>query len=219
MTAGLPAIGSERTELHEERLDTVLGVLLQSGARTVLDLGCGAGRLLKRLVKERQFRRIVGMDTSIEALSQARRSLNDHASDVDGRLLLIHREFDVPDREFAGFHAAAMVETIEHVRPERLSVVERVVFGGWRPGVVVITTPNGDYNPLLGLAPGERRHKDHQFEWGRSKFASWSSGVAVRNGYDVTCEGVGLADPLRGSPTQMAVFRLKPDGSRRGSNE
>lgn len=217
MTVELPATGSERTELHEERLDKVLTVLLQSDARTVLDLGCGAGRLLKRLVRERQFTRIVGMDTSIEALGQAKHSLHDQAAEAEGRLSLIHREFDAPDGEFAGFDAAAMVETIEHIRPERLSVVERVVFDGWRPAVVVITTPNGDYNPLLGLASGERRHADHHFEWGRTKFISWSSGVAKRNGYDVSCEGVGLADPLHGSPTQMAVFRLRTGGSSAGS--
>ena len=99
-----------------------------------------------------------------------------------------------------------MVETIEHIEPARLSVVERVVFEEWRPEVVVLTTPNGDYNPLLGLADGERRHPDHHFEWGQSKFRSWSAGVARRNGFQVRCSGLGPPHPIRGAPTHLAVF-------------
>ena len=36
-----------------------------SGAKRVLDLGCGEGRLLRELMKEKQFEEIVGMDVSI----------------------------------------------------------------------------------------------------------------------------------------------------------
>jgi hypothetical protein len=71
---------------------------------------------------------------------------------------------------------------------------------------VVITTPNREYNTLLGLRPDEFRHPDHRFEWERRRFEGWSRGVARRNGYSVEFDGVGPANAWFGSSTQMAVF-------------
>src|SRR6185369_13985304 len=48
--------------LNEQRLGAVLSALKASGATRVLDLGCGEGRLLQALLKEKQFTEIVGMD-------------------------------------------------------------------------------------------------------------------------------------------------------------
>jgi cyclopropane fatty-acyl-phospholipid synthase-like methyltransferase len=36
----------------------------RSGRAAVLDLGCGEGKLLRELLKEKQFERVVGMDVS-----------------------------------------------------------------------------------------------------------------------------------------------------------
>ena len=50
--------------LHDIRLDSVTAELKRLGARRVLDLGCGEGRLMARLIKERGIDRIVGVDPS-----------------------------------------------------------------------------------------------------------------------------------------------------------
>jgi 3' terminal RNA ribose 2'-O-methyltransferase Hen1 len=203
-------LGQEHTStpLHEERLDAVVKHLLDSGATTVLDLGCGSGALLRRLIAEEQFTRIIGVDTSAKALLQAERLLA-RVCDMDGgRLSLQHRSFTAADARLEGFDAAAMVETIEHVAPAHLSRVERAVFAKLRPAVVVMTTPNREYNVLYGMAEGDFRHPDHQFEWDRPRFQSWATGVGERNGYRVAFEDVGPAHAWLGSPTQMGVFRL-----------
>jgi 3' terminal RNA ribose 2'-O-methyltransferase Hen1 len=57
--------------LNEQRLATVLGALRASGATSVVDLGCGEGRLLRELLGDRSFQRIVGMDVSYRALEIA----------------------------------------------------------------------------------------------------------------------------------------------------
>jgi small RNA 2'-O-methyltransferase len=194
------------TELHDERLDAVVDVLRERGAASVLDLGCGAGALLKRLAAETQFTRIVGLDVSLQALRQAERALAAAGHAGDGRIALTHGSFTSADTCLAGFDAAAMVETLEHIPPRSLSQVERTVFAELRPGLVLITTPNREYNVLFGLSGGERRHPDHCFEWSRQKFQSWAAGVAHRTGYHVEFEGLGPADPLHGSPTQLGVF-------------
>lgn len=206
--------GYESTPLHDERLDTVTGVLLASGAASILDLGCGTGELLSRLLRHDQFTRIVGVDTSAEALSHARRLVQSARAGEQNRLALVQGSFTEPSVELGGFHAATLVETIEHIAPGDLSRLERAVFAGWRPGLVVVTTPNREYNVLYGLSEGEYRHPEHLFEWDRSRFRSWASGVARRNGYGVECDGIGPSDPLLGSPTHLGVFRRpRPDAS------
>lgn len=78
--------------------------------------------------------------------------------------------------------------------------------GACRPGFVLVTTPNNEWNDLLGVPPWGFRHPDHRFEWPRARFAAWARGVAGRNGYRVTLHGIGTAHPLLGCPTQMAVY-------------
>jgi small RNA 2'-O-methyltransferase len=204
--------GCSSSPLHEARLDAVTDALVESGAGTVLDLGCGSGALLRRLVVEAQFTRIVGVDTSVTALARAEHLLS-YAVEAE-RVSLIHGSFASPPASLKGFDAAAMVETIEHVAPGDLSRVEQAVFGDLRPRTVVVTTPNRDYNVLYGLEDGTLRDADHRFEWCRARFRSWARGVAQRRGYRVEFADIGPADPRLGSPSQMGLFRSA--GSRPG---
>jgi 3' terminal RNA ribose 2'-O-methyltransferase Hen1 len=193
-------------DFHGLRLDTVLQELLRCGARSVLDLGCGGGELLLRLAREAQFCRIVGMDISVDVLRAARELLQAEPGALAQRVELVEASFAVSDARFAGFDAAALVETIEHIDAHRLSSVERAVFGSFRPATVVITTPNSEYNPIHGAPAGSFRHPDHRFEWPRAKFRDWARGVAGRNGYRAAFGDIGEPDPDLGGPTQMAVL-------------
>ena len=107
-------------------------------------------------------------------------------------------------------NAATAVEVVEHLDPPRLSAFERVLFEFARPRVVVLTTPNREYNVTWETLPaGKFRHPDHRFEWTRPEFESWANGIADRFGYGARFEGVGDADPVLGAPTQMAVFEMR----------
>lgn len=194
--------------LHEERLDTVVRQLLKSGAARVLDLGCGSGELLQRLAREPQLSCIVGIDIDEAALSEARLALGLGFPDPGDRIQVRHGSFEEADQELAGFDAATLVETIEHIDPRRLARVELAVFGSMRPETVLVTTPNQEYNILHGMAPGQLRHPGHRFEWNRARFRHWAQGVAVRTRYEVSFFDVGPPAPLYGSSTQMARFDL-----------
>jgi 3' terminal RNA ribose 2'-O-methyltransferase Hen1 len=201
-------LASEPDALQELRLDAVAGRLRDCGARSVLDLGCGSGELVARLAAEARFERIVGVDHSPSILTTARELLGPAA--VDGaRVRLLCASFTAADDRLAGFDAAALIETLEHVDPGRLALVERAVFAGYRPRTVIVTTPNREYNPRYGLAAGAMRHPDHRFEWDRARFSRWARGVGARNGYAVTFAGIGAADEQYGCPTQMALFRQR----------
>lgn len=192
--------------LHMERLDAVVRYLLNSGAARVLDLGCGPGELLVRLVQHAQFTRIIGIDIDARVLDEARFALGLGFPHPADRVQVCYGSFEEADPELAGFDAAALVETIEHIDPGRLPRVERAVFGSMRPRTVLVTTPNQEFNVLHGMAPGKRRHPGHRFEWNRAKFRQWAQGVAQRNGYDVSFIDIGAHDSVRGSSTQMAHF-------------
>lgn len=194
------------TSMHEARLDHVFQRIKASGARRVLDLGCGTGQLLHRLVGDEQFADIVGLEASGQALLEARAMLANHLQGGSPRLRLINGSYSEPQASLIGYDAAAMVETIEHVKPERLSSVELAVFGQLRPGVLYMTTPNRECNVLFGLAPGAFREADHKFEWDRAKFQHWATGVARRNGYKVTFGGFGDYLPEFGHTTQTGFF-------------
>jgi 3' terminal RNA ribose 2'-O-methyltransferase Hen1 len=199
---------AERVRLRDQRLAAVESELKTSGARRVLDLGCGAGALLERLLAD-DYELIIGADVSVRALEQAARRLKlDDMHDAQRkRIMLLHSALTYRDTRLAGFDAAALVEVIEHLDPPRLSAVERNVFGSARPGTVVVTTPNAEYNVRWESLPaGEVRHPDHRFEWTRAEFASWADGVAGSYGYSVRYAPIGSEDVDVGPPTQMAVF-------------
>jgi 3' terminal RNA ribose 2'-O-methyltransferase Hen1 len=205
----------ERTlSLNEQRLGTVLAVLKASGAQSVLDLGCGEGRLLARLLKERQFTRLTGLDVSHRALEDAAENLHyDRLPPLQKeRLKLLHGSLVYRDERLAGFDAAAVVEVIEHLDAPRLAAFERALFEFARPRTVVLTTPNREYNVKWETLPaGKFRHRDHRFEWTRAEFQSWAGEVAQRFGYTVRFLAVGPEDAVVGAPTQMGVFdRSKP---------
>jgi len=163
--------------LNEQRLGAVVAALRGSGAERVLDLGCGAGSLIRELLKDKQFREIVGMDVSIRSLEAAQRRLKlDRLSPTQAnRVKLIHGSLMYRDKRLEGFDAAAVVEVVEHLDPPRLSAFERVLFEFAKPQTIALTTPNREYNVLWETLPaGQFRHPDHRFEWTRQEFQNWA---------------------------------------------
>ncbi len=200
-----------KVNLSEQRVGAVMAALRDAGARRVLDLGCGEGKLLRALFEDRDFEEIVGMDVSHRLLEVAHRRLrlDELPENRRDRIRLFQGSLTYRDRRLAGFDAAALVEIIEHLDPHRLAAFERVVFEFARPRTVILTTPNAEYNPLFGGLPaGEFRHGDHRFEWTRGEFRAWAEGVGGRHGYGVRFLPVGTEDSAVGPPTQMGVFEL-----------
>jgi 3' terminal RNA ribose 2'-O-methyltransferase Hen1 len=195
-----------RPNLNTLRLEAVFNVIKESGAESVIDIGCGYGHLLLLLMKEETITRIAGADVSRQSLEYARANL-----EIDRlpktrkkRFSLFQSSVTYRDKRFRGYDAATLVEVIEHLEESRLDTVAAVIFGDARPGIVVVTTPNIKYNEMYGRY--RFRHWDHRFEWDRARFQSWAKEVAGLYGYDVSFDDIGDMDERLGRPTQMAVF-------------
>lgn len=196
-------------KLHELRLTEVASHLKASGSQKVLDLGCGEGRLLRVLMKERQFKEILGMDVSYRSLEVAaeRLHMDTMPSMQKQRIKLLQGSLMYRDKRLQGFDGAAVVEVIEHLDEPRLAAFERVLFDFAKPNTVVVTTPNCEYNVKFETLPaGQMRHKDHRFEWTRAQFEEWATSIGSRFGYSVKFFPIGDVDSAVGAPTQMGVF-------------
>lgn len=194
--------------LNQQRLETVTSILKKHQVKRVADLGCGEGKLLQYLLKEKSIEQITGVDVSYRALAIAskRLRLDELPTHQQGKIQLIQGSLVYRDRRLAGYDAATLIEVIEHLDLNRLAALERVVFEFARPKLVIVTTPNIEYNIRFDLTSGKLRHRDHRFEWTRQEFQDWANYIAQKFAYRVEIEGIGDVAPEVGAPTSMGVF-------------
>ncbi|ESQ77685.1 3' terminal RNA ribose 2'-O-methyltransferase Hen1 [Asticcacaulis sp. AC402] len=199
----------KKINLNQQRLDWVLATLKAREVKTVVDMGCGEGRLVGMLSKDLAFEKITGCDVSLRALEIARARLNfDRLPEFQlKRIQLLQTSLVYRDKRLTGYDAATVIEVIEHLEPERLEAFTRTIFKDAAPGLVILTTPNAEYNALFENLPvGQFRHHDHRFEWTRAQFETWANETAARYGYTVEFAGVGYSHDTLGAPTQAGIF-------------
>lgn len=118
------------------------------------------------------------------------------------------------DKKLENTDAVICIELIEHLYPDTLMDLPHNIFGYIQPKLVVITTPNADFNVLFPNFSGFR-HPDHKFEWTREQFQGWAENVVSRYPnytvrFDGICKGPEGTEHL-GCCTQMAVFERDGD--------
>jgi 3' terminal RNA ribose 2'-O-methyltransferase Hen1 len=196
--------------LNEQRIQAVRSKISEAGAKSVIDLGCGEGKLLKDLIRDKSINKIAGTDVSIRSLEIAHRriGLDRLPSRIKDKITLFHGSLMYKDKRFSGFDAAIVMEVVEHLDPPRLDAFEKVLFKHAKPKTIILTTPNREYNSVWeNLPEGEMRHSDHRFEWTRSEFENWAGSLAEQYNYSVGYYSIGPESPSLGSPTQMGVFK------------
>ena len=200
--------------LNQQRLELVAHTLKEYQVKRVIDLGCGEGKLLKYLLKNKAIEQITGVDVSYRNLEIAKKrlKLEDLPFHQKDKIQLIQGSLIYRDKRFNNYDAATLIEVIEHLDLNRLAALERVVFEFAKPKLAIVTTPNIEYNiKFESLPSGKLRHQDHRFEWTRQEFQDWANNIANRFDYQVSFQGIGDEDAEVGTPTQMATFTLNID--------
>ncbi|MCX6106690.1 MAG: 3' terminal RNA ribose 2'-O-methyltransferase Hen1 [Proteobacteria bacterium] len=196
--------------LNQQRFDAIGQATLEIGGKTVVDLGCGNGKLIAQLTANPNITKLVGMDASVECVSRAKDRLSKAKISPHQLSKVSFKQGSLfyDDPELSCFDTALLIEVIEHLEVDRLPTLERLLFGRANHSAIIVTTPNREYNALYaGLGEGDLRHSDHRFEWSRGEFHKWVSSMSATYDYSAEIRDIGLVDPSRGAPTQMAIFR------------
>jgi 3' terminal RNA ribose 2'-O-methyltransferase Hen1 len=198
---------SEPGTAHDERHLKIIEIIRNAGDVSVVDLGCGEGKLLSRLAKLPGKLQITGVEPAMRDLEKAQRNLSRNpGKQVDPRIKLKHGSILYADEQLKGFDIAILSEVIEHIDPDRLDHAERCVFGFMQPRKVVVTTPNASFNAMFDLEEGQFRHRDHRFEWTESEARTWSDRICRDYGYSCELGGAGGYDPECGHLSHFIVF-------------
>ncbi|XP_049736153.1 small RNA 2'-O-methyltransferase isoform X2 [Elephas maximus indicus] len=200
--------------LYRQRYQFVKDLVDQHEPKKVADLGCGDTSLLWMLKFHKCLELLVGVDTNEEKLRRKEYKLSPLVGDYlkprerTLTVTLYHGSAVERDSRLLGFDLITCIELIEHLDSEDLATFPKVVFGFLSPAMIVISTPNSEFNPLFPAVT--LRDSDHKFEWNRMQFQTWALDVA--NLYNYSVEFTGVGEPPAGAEnvgycTQIGIFR------------
>ncbi|NXY46641.1 HENMT methyltransferase, partial [Ceuthmochares aereus] len=203
--------------LYKQRYQFVKDLVEKHKPKKVADLGCADCTLLWMLKCCSCIEVLAGLDICATVMKENMHRLTpllgDYLQPAERRLTvtLYHGSVAHKDPCMLGFDLVTCIELIEHLEEAELKKFPEVVFGFMAPNIVVITTPNSEFNPLFpGLILS--RHPDHKFEWNRAQFESWA--LETARSYDYSVEFTGVGHPPTGMEdvgfcTQIGVFVRK----------
>ncbi|MCB0748904.1 MAG: methyltransferase domain-containing protein, partial [Ignavibacteriae bacterium] len=143
--------------LHTTRHKKIIE-LIPAETQQIIDLGCGSGQLLKHLeLAENQV--YIGLDSSPK-VGKVRRKENKIRALQTNILFPYITNFD-----YTKHTTVILSEVIEHMDVQDRQHLYDVIEEFYRPDVIILTTPNREYNHIWDMEENEKRHKGHQIEF------------------------------------------------------
>ncbi|XP_065698528.2 small RNA 2'-O-methyltransferase isoform X1 [Patagioenas fasciata] len=203
--------------LYKQRYQFIKDLVGKYKPKKVADLGCADCTLLQMLKFCSSIEVLAGLDICTSVMKENMHRLSplpgDYLQPAERPLTVTLHQGSVAHKDpcMLGFDLVTCIELIEHLEQSELMKFPEVVFGFMAPRIVVISTPNFEFNALL---PNKAlfRHPDHKFEWNQAQFQSWALETARR--YDYSVEFTGVGHPPTGMEnvgfcTQIGVFVRK----------
>ncbi|KFQ16695.1 Small RNA 2'-O-methyltransferase, partial [Merops nubicus] len=203
--------------LYKQRYQFIKDLVGKYKPKKVADIGCADCTLLWMLKFCSCIEVLAGVDICLSVMKKKMHMLGplpvDYLRPSARSLTVTLHQGSVAQKDpcMLGFDLVTCIELIEHLEEPELQKFPEVVFGFMAPSIVVISTPNSEFNPLL---PGVTsfRHPDHKFEWNRVQFQSWA--LEIARDYDYSVEFTGVGEPPTGMEdvgfcTQIGVFIRK----------
>ncbi|XP_017880893.1 uncharacterized protein LOC108625403 isoform X2 [Ceratina calcarata] len=201
-------------------IDVLRNSMYQGKLRKVVDFGCAELDFLVYMKNTQGIEEILCVDidrTLLESFeNKAAPLVCEYLNTRTAPLVIEVCEGSVTlnDKKLENTDAVICIELIEHLYPNELTDLPHNIFGYIQPKLVVITTPNADFNVLFPNFSGFR-HPDHKFEWTRQQFQDWAENVTSRYPdyevkFDGICKGPEGTEHL-GCCSQMAIFERVTD--------
>lgn len=225
--------------LYIQRYDYVAAILKKYECSTYIDIGCSNCKLLQYLKNSSDsLNLMVGLDVDDDVLKRGKEYLaaswfdyiKPRANSLE--IYLIKGDISEPSDylinqigyQNTDLDCVSMVEVIEHMYPEVLEKAMDTVFNKLKPKIVILTTPNSDFNIVfqdMDKVNNETtedkpkfRHWDHKFEWTRYEFQTWCQSLLQKySEYELVCyDGRGVGPDTYtdiGFCSQIALFTKK----------
>lgn len=194
--------------LNEQRYQAIMDVIRKLPRRQkIVDFGSGEGKLSARMARMTGLEEIWAVEPSAQAQLRAMErfaKLEKHPDAIIPTPMI--GSLFYYDEQLRGKDVMILCEVIEHVDEHRINRVMETIVTEYQPGVLIVTTPNREYNEVYRMDQQELRHGDHRFEWSRSNFQERCEEWIVEAPYSLTLMGIGEEVEGFGQPTQMAVF-------------
>ena len=199
--------------LNELRYQAIMDVIRKLPRRQkIVDFGSGEGKLSARMARMTGVEEIWAVEPSAYAQVRAMErfaKLERHADAISPTPMM--GSLFYYDEQLRGKDVMILCEVIEHVDEHRLNRVMKTIVTEYQPGVLIVTTPNREYNEVYRMNQQEMRHDDHRFEWSRSEFQERCEQWIVEAPYSVALKGIGEEVEGFGQPTQMAIFTRRKE--------
>ncbi|XP_072384875.1 uncharacterized protein [Diabrotica undecimpunctata] len=209
--------------VYRQRYGEVFKTLIDSRWRTKIntlcDFGCAEFGIFTFLKQLNRLNHIIFVDIdedtlmfykskvyplTIEYLSRREEALN---------VSVFKGSVGDPDYHLLNVDVVTAIELVEHLYPDTLDAFAYNIFNYMEPKIVMVTTPNADFNVLFGWEDKIFRHYDHKFEWTRQQFQDWSNNIILRfPDYTVYFTDIGegpAGTQALGACSQMATFIRK----------
>ncbi|NPC94074.1 3' terminal RNA ribose 2'-O-methyltransferase Hen1 [Bacillus sp. WMMC1349] len=200
----------QKVRLNDLRYEKMIQIINQLQFKeSIVDFGSGEGKLAVKLGFVNGVKEILAVEPSESASIKALKRFEK----VEQKENFIMPEQIVGslfyyDERLINKDIMILCEVIEHIDEYRLPKIMKTILQDYRPKVLLITTPNQEYNKVYGMGEGYR-HPDHRFEWTREEFYKWCEMQNEECEYDITFAGIGEEHDLYGYPTQMCLFMRK----------
>lgn len=172
----------KRINLGEMRIEWFINKVKASGLRSAVDAGCGSGRLAEALLKAGTFE-VNAFDCHAKAVFTATKFLK-------GKGAVFFSSLMYRDDRLLNKDVFCLQEVIEHMPEFQLGRALDLIFGVYRPKLVLMSTPNREYNKVWGIPEGQFRHRGHLFEFDSAEAADFMAKIGSY-GYNVQIEGIG----------------------------
>jgi len=193
--------------LNELRYQRVVKIVENLPSKeSIVDFGAGEGKLSVRLGFIPGVKEILAVEpTEKEQLRALKRFSEASRKDDFTEPIPIWGSLFYYDEQLRHKDVMILSEVIEHIDEGRLPRVMDTILGRYKPKVLIVTTPNVEYNTVYQMDEAVR-HKDHRFEWTRAQFFEWTHSLARNYTYEVQLDGIGEEVEGYGHPSQIAIF-------------